>query len=69
MHTWDGVGTPERPSTVTYALERTDSGTRLTLHHAGFTSRERCNAFALGWESSLERLAEVLAPEFSADRS
>jgi uncharacterized protein YndB with AHSA1/START domain len=69
VHTWDGLGEPGLPSTVTYVLEPIDSGTRLTLRHAGFASRERCNAFALGWETSLERLAQVLAPEFSVDRS
>src|SRR4029453_8982911 len=69
VHTWGGAGKPGRPSTVTYVLERIESGTRLTLRHAGFASREMCNAFALGWESSLERLAEVLAPEFALDRS
>jgi len=69
VHTWDGAGKPGRPSTVTYLLERIESGTRLTLRHAGFASREMCGSFAFGWESSLERLAEVLAPEFTVDRS
>ena len=69
VHTWDGAGTPGRLSTVTYSLERIESGTRLTLRHAGFASREKCGSFALGWETSLERLAEVLAPEFSLHRS
>ena len=69
VHTWDSAGKPGSPSTVTYALERIESGTRLTLRHAGFASRDMCHAFALGWETSLERLAEVLAPEFSLDRS
>ena len=69
VHTWDGAGKPGLPSTVTYVLERIDSGTRLTLRHGGFASRDMCNVFALGWETSLERLAEVLAPEFSLDRS
>jgi hypothetical protein len=26
-----------------------------------------CSAFAIGWETSLERLAEILAQEFSLD--
>jgi uncharacterized protein YndB with AHSA1/START domain len=69
IHTWDGAGKAGVPSTVTYVLERIESGTRLTLRHAGFAARDMCNAFALGWETSLERLAEVLAPEFSLDRS
>ena len=65
VHTWDGAGKPAAPSTVTYLLERIEGGTRLTLRQAGFASREMCNAFALGWETSFERLAKILAPKFS----
>ncbi len=65
VHTWEGAGRPGAPSTVTYLLERVDGRTRLTLRHAGFASRDVCNAFAIGWETSFERLAEILAPEFS----
>src|SRR5260370_40631293 len=61
VHTWEGAGTPGAPSTVTYLLERINGRTRLTLRHAGFASRDVCNAFAIGWETSFERLAEVLA--------
>ena len=35
VHTWEGAGKPGLPSTVTYVLERIESGTRLTLRHAG----------------------------------
>jgi len=28
----------------------------VTLRHLGFASREMCSAFAIGWETSLERL-------------
>lgn len=66
-HTWDGAGTPAVPSTVTYILEAIEPGTRVTLRHGGFASRDMCRAFALGWETSLERLADILAPEFSLD--
>ena len=62
VHTWDGVGKPDMPSTVTYLLEPFERGTRLTIRHAGFVSRDACNAFAIGWETSLNRLSEVLAP-------
>jgi uncharacterized protein YndB with AHSA1/START domain len=61
VHTWDAG--PSGSSTVTYILERLDGRTRLTLHHDGFVSRETCNAFAIGWETSLERLAEIFAEE------
>jgi uncharacterized protein YndB with AHSA1/START domain len=65
VHTWEGAGKPGVPSTVAYLVEPIDGRTRVTLRHLGFASRDRCNAFAIGWETSLERLAEILAPEFS----
>ena len=61
VHTWDGAGTPDAPSTVAYLVEPFDGGTRVTLRHSGFASRDMCNAFAIGWETSFERLAEFLA--------
>jgi uncharacterized protein YndB with AHSA1/START domain/uncharacterized protein YciI len=54
VHTWQGVGAPGAPTTVTYLLEGLGGGTRLTLRHAGFTTR---------WETSFERLAASLAAE------
>ena len=65
VHTWEGAGKPGVPSRVAYLVEPIDGRTRVTLRHVGFASREMCNAFAIGWETSLERLAEILAPEFS----
>jgi uncharacterized protein YndB with AHSA1/START domain len=65
VHTWEGAGKPGVASTVTYFLEPIDGRTRITLRHLGFASRERCSAFAIGWETSFERLAAILAPEFS----
>jgi uncharacterized protein YndB with AHSA1/START domain len=62
-HTWHRAGTPEAPTTVTYLLEARDAGTRITLRHSGFTARDSCTNTSLGWESSLERLAEILAAE------
>jgi uncharacterized protein YndB with AHSA1/START domain len=61
VHTWDGAGQQGAPSTVTYVLEPVDTGTRLTLRHAGFASREMCKAFAAGWETSFDELARLLA--------
>lgn len=63
VHTWDGVGSTSAPSSVTYQLERTARGTRVTLRQAGFASGDACSAFAAGWETSFERLAEVLVDE------
>lgn len=60
-HTVEGPGTAEAASLVTYDLEPTPSGTRLTLHQSGFRTKDLCDAFATGWETSLERLAEILS--------
>jgi len=67
VHTWERAGKPGVASTVTYLLEPIDGRTHVTLRHQGFASRDMCSAFAIGWETSLERLAEILAPEFSLD--
>jgi uncharacterized protein YndB with AHSA1/START domain len=61
VHSWHGVGAPGAPTTVTYVLEPFDGGTRVTLRHSGFTSREVCANTCIGWETSFERLAELLA--------
>ncbi len=53
---------------VTYDLQEVDERTRIRLRHSGFTSRETCTATCIGWETSLERLAESLAPELSTSR-
>ena len=68
VHTWESAGTPGHTSMVTYVVEPLDAGTRVTLRHAGFASRDMCQAFSIGWETSFQRLAEILAPEFSLDR-
>jgi uncharacterized protein YndB with AHSA1/START domain len=61
VHTWNGLGRPEAPSTATFVLEPVGAErTRVTLRHAGFASRDRCSAFAAGWETSFRRLAEIL---------
>jgi uncharacterized protein YndB with AHSA1/START domain len=62
VHTWEGAGKPGHTSTVTYVVEPLDAGTRVTLRHVGFASRDMCEAFAIGWETSFHRLAEILAP-------
>jgi RNA polymerase sigma-70 factor (ECF subfamily) len=59
-HTWrrlEGAGPVTR---VTYTLERTEDGTRITLRHTGFASRPVCENTCIGWETSFERLAEYL---------
>ena len=59
-HTWHRRGTPDAPTTVTYTLEPHDQGTRITLRHAGFTSAQACENTATGWQTSFERLLEIL---------
>jgi RNA polymerase sigma-70 factor (ECF subfamily) len=61
VHTWHRFEAPGGPTTVSYLLEPVAHGTRITLRHSGFTSRETCENTAIGWETSLERLALVLA--------
>jgi uncharacterized protein YndB with AHSA1/START domain len=65
VHTWEGAARPGESSTVTYRLEPVAAGTRVTLRHAGFASRDVCEAFAIGWQTSFDRLAEILAREDS----
>lgn len=60
VYTWHRVGTPGTPTTVTCLVERLARGTRVTLRHSGFTSREANASVCVGWETSFERLAEIL---------
>ncbi|HEV3456586.1 MAG TPA: SRPBCC domain-containing protein [Thermoanaerobaculia bacterium] len=69
VHTWNVAGAPGAPTTVTYLLERLDAGTRVTLRHSGFTSREVCLNTCLGWETSFERLEESLSQVPAASRA
>lgn len=40
VHTWHVAGAPEAATTVTYVLEQFTEGTRLTVRHSGFQTRE-----------------------------
>jgi uncharacterized protein YndB with AHSA1/START domain len=60
-HTWYPSGAQAAATTVTYLVEPSDAGTRITLRHSGFGSREVCSNTCIGWETSFERLAELLA--------
>src|SRR5262245_19015415 len=68
VHTTEGPGKPGAPCRITYTLEPHEGGTRLLLRQSGFATPERCQSFALGWESSFEQLAEMLTPELAANR-
>jgi uncharacterized protein YndB with AHSA1/START domain len=59
--TWQRVGVPGQPTTLTYALEPLEGGTRLTLRHADFTSPENCSNVSAGWKTSFDKLADLLA--------
>jgi uncharacterized protein YndB with AHSA1/START domain len=63
VHTWHLVGSAAEPSVATYVLRPADAGTWLTLRQTGFGSGEAALATAIGWETSLTRLAEILASE------
>lgn len=59
-HSWHGAGIPGAATTVTYVVEPTETGSRVTLRHSGFAVPEVCANTAAGWETSFERLAEYL---------
>jgi uncharacterized protein YndB with AHSA1/START domain len=61
VHSWHLVGTPGPPTTVTYLLEPFDSGTRITLRHSGVVPPEVCTSTSIAWETSFERLTEIIA--------
>lgn len=63
VHTWHPVGAPGVPTIVTYLLEPLGEGTRITLRHSGFTSPETRANTCIGWQTSFERLVEILAAE------
>jgi uncharacterized protein YndB with AHSA1/START domain len=69
VQTWAELGKPGTACTATYHLDAVDGGTRLTLRQSGFASPDKCAAFAIGWETSFERLAEILAPELAMSRT
>jgi uncharacterized protein YndB with AHSA1/START domain len=61
--TWRSGGAPGKPTSVTFRLERIDGGTRLTLQQTGFVAPDWCMNTCLGWETSFEQLADLLATE------
>jgi uncharacterized protein YndB with AHSA1/START domain len=69
VHTWRFAGSSESPSTVTYILEETDGGTRLTIRHDGLPTSEACERTSIGWETSLLRLVEILEVNQLAEQS
>lgn len=68
VHTWQFVGALGAPSTVSYEIEPIAGGTRVTLRHSGLAVPEVCTNTCLGWETSFERLVDVLAADGPARR-
>ena len=60
VHTWQAAGPPGTATVVTYRLEPVDDRTRITLRHTGFAAPEVCSNTCLGWETSLDCLANLL---------
>lgn len=63
VHTWQPVGAPGMPTVATFLLEALEGGTRLKLHQSGSVAQEVCTNTCIGWETSFERLAEMLMAE------
>jgi len=62
-YTWRPTWDENRETRVTYRLEPTPTGTRVTLRHEGFGARaEACNGHTQGWEKVLGYLESYLAP-------
>jgi uncharacterized protein YndB with AHSA1/START domain len=62
VHTWHPADAPGTPSVVSYRLEPTATGTRVTLRHTGIAAPEVAEGTCVGWRTSFERLAEILGP-------
>jgi len=63
VHTWKAVGSPGEPGTVSYRLDQEGDCVRLRVDHTGLTAQEICEKTRAGWETSLLRLADMLAKE------
>ncbi len=66
VHTWDGMGPGGGASSLSYELEPLERGTRISFRQSGFVSAGARRNFAAGWETSFERLQEILEHEASA---
>jgi uncharacterized protein YndB with AHSA1/START domain/uncharacterized protein YciI len=49
VQTWKPSWEPGPATTITYTLDPIDGGTRVTVHHAGFTSAQSCDGHSDGW--------------------
>ena len=67
-HTWQWVDedSPAPATAVLIELEPCPEGTELVLKHSGFTDLRTRDAHVAGWNSSLNRLVEMLDPRGTA---
>jgi uncharacterized protein YndB with AHSA1/START domain len=63
VYTWKPDWDPGAVTRVSYKLEAFDGGTRLTVHHEGFTNQDSCNNHAHGWMLVLNWLADFVHAE------
>lgn len=61
VQTWKPSWAPGPPTTITYRLEATPTGTRVTVRHAGFTDPAACDSHGQGWERVLAWLGGHLS--------
>ena len=60
VHTWQGAAA-QTSSLVTYLLEPTAGGTRLTVHHSDIGTPIEADNIHIGWRTSLTELARTLS--------
>lgn len=61
VYTWKPSWEEGPPTTVSYRLEATPTGTRVTVRHSGFSNPQACDSHAEGWERVFGWLAAHLA--------
>jgi uncharacterized protein YndB with AHSA1/START domain len=69
VHTWRLIGVPGATSMASYILEPVEAGTRITFRQKGFSEPGSTIATAIGWETSFQRLQELLEGEPHAART
>lgn len=60
VFTWEWPGMPERDSLVTFLLEPSEGGTRLTLRHERLPNEETRRSHEDGWNGFLDKLLVFL---------
>jgi uncharacterized protein YndB with AHSA1/START domain len=62
VYTWSPTWAPGAPTLVAIRLEAIDGGTRVTVRHSGFASRESCAGHTDGWTQVLGWLLQHASP-------